>query len=53
MRWCKHLMGDKIVYRLADFEDETDILAVLEEVAPEIPVELDGPERQEKSRPQS
>jgi ribosomal protein S18 acetylase RimI-like enzyme len=38
----------KIDYRLAVFDDETDILAVLEEVAPEIPVQLDGPERQSK-----
>jgi hypothetical protein len=37
-----------IDYRLAGSDDETDILAVLEEVAPEIPVQLDGPERQAK-----
>jgi ribosomal protein S18 acetylase RimI-like enzyme len=35
-------------YRLAGHDDETDILAVLEEVASEIPVRLDGEERQEK-----
>lgn len=35
-------------YRLATKDDETDILAVLEEVAPEIPVRLDGEERQTK-----
>jgi ribosomal protein S18 acetylase RimI-like enzyme len=35
-------------YRLAGREDETDILAVLEEVASEIPVPLDGEERQRK-----
>jgi N-acetylglutamate synthase-like GNAT family acetyltransferase len=35
-------------YRKANSNDETDILAVLEEVAPEIPVRLDGQERQEK-----
>jgi hypothetical protein len=35
-------------YRVAKREDETDILAVLEEVAPEVPVRLDGSERQEK-----
>jgi hypothetical protein len=34
--------------RLAGREDETDILAVLEEVASEIPVRLDGEERQRK-----
>jgi ribosomal protein S18 acetylase RimI-like enzyme len=35
-------------YRPAAHEDETDILAVLEEVASEIPVRLDGDERQRK-----
>ena len=35
-------------YRLAVREDETDILAVLEEVSSEIPVRLDGEERQRK-----
>lgn len=35
-------------YRVAVQNDETDILAVLEEVAPEIPVRLDGAERQGK-----
>src|ERR1700693_2724252 len=40
--------GNKIDYRLAGFDDETDILDVLEEVAPEIPVRLDGSERQSK-----
>jgi hypothetical protein len=35
-------------YRLAGRDDETDILAVLEEVASEIPVRLDGEERQRK-----
>jgi len=39
-----------ISYRIAGRDDETDILAVLEEVAPEIPVRLDGAERQEKIR---
>jgi ribosomal protein S18 acetylase RimI-like enzyme len=43
-------ISSKIDYRLASRDDETDILAVLEEVAPEIPVRLDGPERQEKIR---
>jgi hypothetical protein len=39
-----------IEYRLASRDDETDILAVLEEVSSEIPVRLDGAERQEKIR---
>jgi predicted nucleotidyltransferase len=39
-----------IDYRLAGRDDETDILAVLEEVASEIPVRLDGAERQDKIR---
>lgn len=34
-------------YRIAVRDDETDILALLEEVAPEIPVSLDGPQRQQ------
>ncbi len=34
-------------YRVANGDDETDILAVLEEVAPEIPVSLDTPAHQE------
>jgi hypothetical protein len=37
-------------YRVASRSDETDILAVLEEVAPEIPVLLDIPERQDAMR---
>jgi hypothetical protein len=37
-------------YRIAGGDDETDILAVLKEVAAEIPVKLDGTERQEKIR---
>jgi hypothetical protein len=40
--------GDKIDYRLATIDDETDILEVFEEVAPEIPVLLDGPDSQDK-----
>jgi ribosomal protein S18 acetylase RimI-like enzyme len=40
--------ANKIDYRPAVLDDETDILEVLEEVAPEIPVKLDGPERQSK-----
>jgi ribosomal protein S18 acetylase RimI-like enzyme len=40
----------RIEYRIAKGDDETDILAVLEEVATEIPVTLDGAERQEKIR---
>ena len=39
---------DKIDYRLAGRDDETDILAVLKEVASEVPVRLDGPEREAK-----
>jgi predicted nucleotidyltransferase len=42
--------SNEIVYRVANGDDETDILAVLEEVATEIPVRLDGAERQEKIR---
>ncbi|HEY7246573.1 MAG TPA: GNAT family N-acetyltransferase [Xanthobacteraceae bacterium] len=36
--------ANTIDYRVATRDDETDILAVLEEVAPEIPVSLDTPE---------
>jgi hypothetical protein len=32
--------SDTVDYRVASRDDETDILAVLEEVAPEIPVAL-------------
>ena len=42
--------GTEINYRLAGRDDETHILAVLEEVATEIPVRLDGAEMQEKIR---
>jgi hypothetical protein len=35
-------------YRLAGPNDDTAILAILEEVAPEVPVRLDGEERQQK-----
>jgi hypothetical protein len=38
----------QISYRPAVRDVETDILAVLEEVAPEVPVRLDGKDRQEK-----
>jgi hypothetical protein len=41
-------ISDAIDYRLASQNDETDMLAVLEEVAPEITVSLDTPESQEK-----
>jgi hypothetical protein len=41
-------MSDEIEYRLATVDDETDISNVLEEVAPEVPVRLDGSERQDK-----
>ena len=34
-------------YRAATAEDATDILAILEEVAPEVPVLLDTPERKD------
>jgi len=44
------MTANEFEYRLANGDDETDILAVLEEVAPEIPVRLDGPERQAKIR---
>jgi N-acetylglutamate synthase-like GNAT family acetyltransferase len=37
-------------YRVANRNDETDILAVLEQVAAEIPVLLDTPERQDAIR---
>jgi hypothetical protein len=40
--------SNEIEYRIANGDDETDILAVLEEVATEIPVRLDGEERQQK-----
>jgi hypothetical protein len=40
--------ANNIDYRRAVLDDEPDILAILEEVAPEIPVPLDGPEGQTK-----
>ncbi len=40
--------SESIGYRLATQMDEAGILTVLTEVAPEIPVELEGPERQAK-----
>jgi N-acetylglutamate synthase-like GNAT family acetyltransferase len=40
--------SDTIVYRVATFDDETDILDVLEEVAPEIPVLLDTQDKKDK-----
>jgi len=42
--------SNEIEYRIANGNDETDILAVLEEVSTEIPLNLDGAERQEKIR---
>jgi hypothetical protein len=36
--------SNTVAYRVASRDDETEILAVLEEVAPEIPVSLDTPE---------
>jgi hypothetical protein len=41
-------ISSTVSYRVATRDDETDVLAVLEDVAPEIPVRLDGPERQER-----
>jgi hypothetical protein len=41
------VMTEALKYRVANGEDHTDILAVLEEVAPEIPVSLDTPANQE------
>jgi N-acetylglutamate synthase-like GNAT family acetyltransferase len=38
---------DTFEYRVANEDDATGIFAVLQEVAPEIPVTLDTPERQE------
>jgi hypothetical protein len=38
---------DKFEYRVANSSDETDILEILEEVAPEIPLSLDTPEKQD------
>jgi ribosomal protein S18 acetylase RimI-like enzyme len=40
--------SQEIDYRQAGHDDETDVLGVLEEVASEVPVRLDGTERQEK-----
>jgi len=40
--------SDTVDYRVATLDDETDILAVLEEVAPEIPVLLDTQDRKGK-----
>ncbi len=42
--------SNEIEYRVANGNDETDILAVLGEVTAEIPVRLDGEERQQKIR---
>jgi N-acetylglutamate synthase-like GNAT family acetyltransferase len=39
--------SDTVVYRVATQDDETDILAVFEEVAPEIPVLLDTVKKKE------
>jgi ribosomal protein S18 acetylase RimI-like enzyme len=43
-------ISNEIEYRVANGSDETEILAVLEEVATEIPVILDGTERQDRIR---
>jgi ribosomal protein S18 acetylase RimI-like enzyme len=40
--------SDTIDYRVATFDDETDIFAVLQEVAPEIPVLLDTQDKKDK-----
>jgi hypothetical protein len=40
--------SDTIDYRVATQDDETEILAVLEEVAPEIPVLLDTQDNKDK-----
>jgi N-acetylglutamate synthase-like GNAT family acetyltransferase len=42
--------SNTVDYRVASRDDETDILAVLERVAPEIPVLLDTPQRQDAIR---
>jgi hypothetical protein len=42
--------SDTVDYRVASRDYETDIFAVLEEVAPEIPVLLDTPARQDAIR---
>ncbi|WP_410051569.1 GNAT family N-acetyltransferase [Bradyrhizobium sp. SZCCHNR3013] len=42
--------ANEITYRPACENDETDILNVLEEVASEVPVRLDGAERQDRIR---
>jgi N-acetylglutamate synthase-like GNAT family acetyltransferase len=39
--------SNKVDYRVAGRDDETDILALLEEVAPEIPMVLDTPRKQD------
>ncbi len=39
--------SDTVDYRVATFDDETDVLAVLEEVAPEIPVLLDTQDKKD------
>jgi N-acetylglutamate synthase-like GNAT family acetyltransferase len=41
-------MAETFEYRVASRDDDTDILAVLEEVASEIPVSIDTPETQDK-----
>jgi hypothetical protein len=40
--------NEEVDYRRAGHDDETDILAVLKEVAPEIPVKLDTQDKLEK-----
>jgi ribosomal protein S18 acetylase RimI-like enzyme len=40
--------ANEIEYRLATSKDDDDVLTILEEVAPEIPVDLEGPVEQGK-----
>jgi N-acetylglutamate synthase-like GNAT family acetyltransferase len=39
--------SDTVVYRIASRQDETDLLAVLEKVAPEIPLSIDAEDSQD------
>jgi N-acetylglutamate synthase-like GNAT family acetyltransferase len=41
-------ISDETVYRVATRDDETNILALFKEVAPEIPISLDDPEVEAK-----
>jgi hypothetical protein len=44
-------ISNTVDYRVGNRNDETDIWAVLEEVASEIPVKLDTPDHQDKIKP--